>query len=291
MIFAGVDVTKEPIPVLPTVHYNMGGIPTNYKGQVRSTNPSLTHFKYWGHPPSHALPTRFPSPPQVITHNKGVDKVVPGLYACGESACASVHGANRLGANSLLDLVVFGRACALTIAEEHKPGETSSLWGFRLFLCDIDSKYFAYLGFIMLKRQESIPTMLLHHWYGLHGQFGLTADTGVVFSLQERNCPLWKPVQERSLWPTWISWGLLMEACEPLRSGSTCRRYTQTNTHMCTTTNLQTGLAHCDNYVFILFTDLRLTRKKKSKEHEWKEGFGFCHSFMCSQQITSFQNG
>ncbi|KAK7873941.1 hypothetical protein R5R35_012952 [Gryllus longicercus] len=92
MIFAGVDVTREPIPVLPTVHYNMGGIPTNYKGQV-------------------------------ITVQNGKDKVVNGLYACGESACTSVHGANRLGANSLLDLVVFGRACAKTIAEENKPGE------------------------------------------------------------------------------------------------------------------------------------------------------------------------
>lgn len=92
MIFAGVDVTKEPIPVLPTVHYNMGGIPTNYKGQV-------------------------------ITHEKGEDRVITGLYACGEAACSSVHGANRLGANSLLDLVVFGRACAHTIAEENKPQE------------------------------------------------------------------------------------------------------------------------------------------------------------------------
>ncbi|KAL6461104.1 hypothetical protein MHYP_G00310700 [Metynnis hypsauchen] len=92
MIFAGVDVTKDPIPVLPTVHYNMGGIPTNYKGQV-------------------------------ITYKDGVDKVVEGLYACGEAGCASVHGANRLGANSLLDLVVFGRACALTIAENNTPGE------------------------------------------------------------------------------------------------------------------------------------------------------------------------
>lgn len=116
MIFAGVDVTKEPIPVLPTVHYNMGGIPTNYKGQVcdmsacsvLSMGPSLMILIF-----SH----------QVITHTNGNDKVVPGLYACGEAACASVHGANRLGANSLLDLVVFGRACALTIAEEHKPGE------------------------------------------------------------------------------------------------------------------------------------------------------------------------
>lgn len=92
MIFAGVDVTKEPIPVIPTVHYNMGGVPTNYKGQV-------------------------------ITHENGVDKRIDGLYACGEAACSSVHGANRLGANSLLDLVVFGRACALTIAEEDKPGD------------------------------------------------------------------------------------------------------------------------------------------------------------------------
>lgn len=93
MIFAGVDVTREPIPVLPTVHYNMGGVPTNYRGQV------LT-----------------------VDENKK-DKIVPGLYACGEAACSSVHGANRLGANSLLDLVVFGRACAKTIAEENKPGE------------------------------------------------------------------------------------------------------------------------------------------------------------------------
>ncbi|XP_061419214.1 succinate dehydrogenase [ubiquinone] flavoprotein subunit, mitochondrial [Lethenteron reissneri] len=92
MIFAGVDVTKDPIPVLPTVHYNMGGIPTNYKGQV-------------------------------LTRKDGQDRVVQGLYACGEAASASVHGANRLGANSLLDLVIFGRACALTIAELAKPGE------------------------------------------------------------------------------------------------------------------------------------------------------------------------
>jgi len=93
MIFAGVDVTREPIPVLPTVHYNMGGVPTNWRGQV-------------------------------ITHEGGKDKVVGGLWAAGETACASVHGANRLGANSLLDLVVFGRACANAIAEDHKPGDT-----------------------------------------------------------------------------------------------------------------------------------------------------------------------
>lgn len=94
MIFAGVDVTREPIPVLPTVHYNMGGVPTNFRGQV------------------------------VTYDEKKGDIVVPGLYAAGESACASVHGANRLGANSLLDIVVFGRACALTISELCKPGES-----------------------------------------------------------------------------------------------------------------------------------------------------------------------
>jgi len=87
-IFAGVDVTKEPAPVLPTVHYNMGGMPTNWKTQVM-----------WG--------------PE--------NKIVPGLLAAGEAGCASVHGANRLGANSLLDLVVFGRQAADTTAELVKP--------------------------------------------------------------------------------------------------------------------------------------------------------------------------
>ena len=82
-IFAGVDVTKEPIPVLPTVHYNMGGIPTNYMGEV--LNPT----------------------------KKDPNAVVPGLMAVGEAGCASVHGANRLGSNSLIDLVVFGRAAAI----------------------------------------------------------------------------------------------------------------------------------------------------------------------------------
>ncbi len=91
-IFAGVDVTREPIPVLPTVHYNMGGIPTNFHGEV------LT--KVNGNP----------------------DTVVPGLMAIGEAACVSVHGANRLGSNSLIDLVVFGRAAGLRSAELVSPG-------------------------------------------------------------------------------------------------------------------------------------------------------------------------
>ncbi|CDO59490.1 Succinate dehydrogenase flavoprotein subunit [Candidatus Phaeomarinobacter ectocarpi] len=92
-IFAGVDVTKEPIPVLPTVHYNMGGIPTNYHGEV------------------------------VAPKDGDPDAVVPGLMAIGEAACVSVHGANRLGSNSLIDLVVFGRASGLRCAEILTPGE------------------------------------------------------------------------------------------------------------------------------------------------------------------------
>ena len=94
-IFAGVDVTKEPIPVLPTVHYNMGGIPSNYRGEV--------------------LTVRDGDP----------NAVVPGLMTAGEAACVSVHGANRLGSNSLLDLVVFGRAAAKHAAEQIEPHSTA----------------------------------------------------------------------------------------------------------------------------------------------------------------------
>eukprot|EP01084_Bolivina_argentea_P161865 281712_1 len=93
-IFSGVDVTKEPIPVLPTVHYNMGGIPTLYNGKCLTIDA------------------------------QGNDVPITGLLSCGESASASVHGANRLGANSLLDLVVFGRSCANTVAEEIQPNAT-----------------------------------------------------------------------------------------------------------------------------------------------------------------------
>lgn len=97
MIFAGVDVTKQPIPVIPTVHYNMGGIPTNYHGQV------------------------------VTKIENGDMEIVPGLMAIGEAACVSVHGANRLGSNSLLDLIIFGRAAAnkakeiIAISTKHQP--------------------------------------------------------------------------------------------------------------------------------------------------------------------------
>ncbi|HQW80580.1 MAG TPA: succinate dehydrogenase flavoprotein subunit [Pseudomonadota bacterium] len=102
-IFAGVDVTREPIPVIPTVHYNMGGIPTNYHGEV------------------------------VTKQGDNPDTVVPGLFAIGEAACVSVHGANRLGSNSLLDLVVFGRAVAnrcgdvVTAGATHKELPANSL--------------------------------------------------------------------------------------------------------------------------------------------------------------------
>ena len=92
-IFAGIDVTKQPIPVLPTVHYNMGGIPTNFKGEV-------------------------------LNVKNGKTEVVAGLMAIGEAACVSVHGANRLGSNSLLDLVVFGRAAAIRASEIIKPNSS-----------------------------------------------------------------------------------------------------------------------------------------------------------------------
>ncbi|HWW65709.1 MAG TPA: succinate dehydrogenase flavoprotein subunit [Sphingomonadaceae bacterium] len=101
-VFAGVDLTRQPLPVVPTVHYNMGGIPTNYHGEV------------------------------VRLKDGDPDTVVPGLFAVGEAACVSVHGANRLGSNSLVDLVVFGRAAGLRIAEivkpnaPHKPIDTAA---------------------------------------------------------------------------------------------------------------------------------------------------------------------
>jgi succinate dehydrogenase / fumarate reductase flavoprotein subunit len=93
-IFAGVDLTSEPIPIVPTVHYNMGGIATNYRGEA------------------------------LTKKNGNDDSIVPGLMSLGEAACVSVHGANRLGSNSLIDLVVFGRAAALRCAEILRPGDS-----------------------------------------------------------------------------------------------------------------------------------------------------------------------
>jgi succinate dehydrogenase / fumarate reductase flavoprotein subunit len=96
-IFAGVDLTRQPLPVVPTAHYNMGGIPTNYHGEV------------------------------VTLKDGNPDSVVPGLFAVGEAACVSVHGANRLGSNSLIDLVVFGRAAGNRLAEVIKPEAKQAL--------------------------------------------------------------------------------------------------------------------------------------------------------------------
>src|SRR3546814_16434169 len=90
-ILAGVDLTRQPLPVTPTVHYNMGGVPCNYHGEV------------------------------VTLRDGNPDAVVPGLFAVGEAACVSVHGANRLGSNSLIDLVVFGRATGFRLPELVKP--------------------------------------------------------------------------------------------------------------------------------------------------------------------------
>ena len=98
-IFAGVDVTTDPIPVLPTVHYNMGGVPTNFHGEVLATD------------------------------ERGEEVVVPGLMAVGEGACVSVHGANRLGSNSLIDLVIFGRAAARRCGELIDPGSRQRPFG------------------------------------------------------------------------------------------------------------------------------------------------------------------
>ena len=113
-IFAGVDVTRDPVPVIPTVHYNMGGIPTNWKGQV--LNPT----------------------------ESDQNNVVRGLWAAGEAASSSVHGANRLGANSLLDIVVFGRACAENISEQNRPGDLVDEPDQHSLQQDIDTYYEKY---------------------------------------------------------------------------------------------------------------------------------------------------
>ena len=119
MIFANVDVSKDPVPVIPTVHYNMGGVPTNWKGQVIS-------------------PTK-----------EDENNIVNGLWAAGEAASSSVHGANRLGANSLLDIVVFGKACAENISEIDKPGDSIEDGNNNKLYSDID-----YYKNIMNKKGE-----------------------------------------------------------------------------------------------------------------------------------------
>ncbi|KAI7864846.1 succinate dehydrogenase flavoprotein subunit 1 [Spinellus fusiger] len=143
-IFAGVDVTKEPIPVLPTVHYNMGGIPTRYTGEV------------------------------INVDKDGKDHVVPGLYAAGEAACVSVHGANRLGANSLLDIVVFGRAVAHHIAETLEPKTP-----LKPFAADAGAATIANLDKLRLAQGEKSTASIR-----LHMQKVMQADAA-VFRTQE----------------------------------------------------------------------------------------------------------
>ncbi|KAF6173771.1 hypothetical protein GIB67_007447 [Kingdonia uniflora] len=121
-IFVGMEGTKEPIPVLPTVHYNMGGIPINFHGEA------------------------------VIVKDGNQDIVVLGLMVAGEATCTSVHGTNRLGANSLLDIVDFGRACANRVTEIHKPGEKK-----KPLENDVGEKTIAWLD-ILRYSNGSLPT-------------------------------------------------------------------------------------------------------------------------------------
>jgi succinate dehydrogenase / fumarate reductase flavoprotein subunit len=133
-IFAGVDVTKQPIPVIPTVHYNMGGIPTNIKCEV-------------------------------LKIEEGIERVVPGLMAIGEAACVSVHGANRLGSNSLLDLVVFGRAAAIRAREiiKDSPNKEIPKSEIEYALSRLDSVRNASKGEHVSKLRESMQDAMQKH--------------------------------------------------------------------------------------------------------------------------------
>lgn len=138
MTFAGVDPIKEPIPVVPTCHYMMGGIPTNMHGQV-------------------------------ITQNKGKDKVVEGFYAVGECACVSVHGSNRLGSNSLLDLVVFGRAAGIHLESELRQGLPSKV----ISDSDIESSMARYTRWDGSKKGESFQTIRAELKKTMQDSFGV----------------------------------------------------------------------------------------------------------------------
>jgi succinate dehydrogenase / fumarate reductase, flavoprotein subunit len=140
-IFAGVDVTRQPIPVLPTVHYNMGGIPTNYHGEV------------------------------LTKKNGDPDTVVPGLMAIGEAACVSVHGANRLGSNSLIDLVVFGRAAGLRAASLVSPGEKQME---------------------LPKDSADLPLSRLDHFRNADGHTGTAELRGQMQRVMQTNCAVYR---------------------------------------------------------------------------------------------------
>uniref|UniRef100_A0A3B0NE38 succinate dehydrogenase n=1 Tax=Theileria annulata TaxID=5874 RepID=A0A3B0NE38_THEAN len=128
-IFAGVDASKQYIPVLPTVHYNMGGVPTNYKTEVLTSNllQSMAENSTNSNTTADSKKSSGKSKKKSTPNQKLEDSVVYGLYSAGESACASVHGANRLGANSLLDIIVFGKMSGTTINEKIKSDSSNKL--------------------------------------------------------------------------------------------------------------------------------------------------------------------
>ncbi|AHA28120.1 succinate dehydrogenase flavoprotein subunit [Candidatus Liberibacter americanus] len=180
-IFAGVDVTRDPIPVLPTVHYNMGGIPTNYWGEVLNSN------------------------------DKNTDIVVPGLMAIGEAGCASVHGANRLGSNSLIDLVVFGRAAVIRATEIINKSEPVPSLDMRV--CELIVDRFDSLRY----SNGNIPTAVLREKM----QRSMQLDAG-VFRTQEslsegcRNISLiWDEMKDLKVYDRSLIWNSdLMETLE-----------------------------------------------------------------------------
>ena len=165
MIFANVDVSKDPVPVIPTVHYNMGGVPTNWKGQVIS-------------------PTK-----------ENENNIVNGLWAAGEAASSSVHGANRLGANSLLDIVVFGKACAENISEIDNPGDSIDVGNIKKLYSDID-----YYKNIMNKKGElSVSDIRLEMQQVMQKHAGVFRNDKLLQEGVEKMNEIYKKFQQVSI--------------------------------------------------------------------------------------------
>ena len=165
MIFANVDVSKDPVPVIPTVHYNMGGVPTNWKGQVIS-------------------PTK-----------ENENNIVNGLWAAGEAASSSVHGANRLGANSLLDIVVFGKACAENISEIDNPGDSIDVGNIKKLYSDID-----YYKNIMNKKGElSVSDIRLEMQQVMQTHAGVFRNDKLLQEGVEKMNEIYKKFQQVSI--------------------------------------------------------------------------------------------
>ena len=165
MIFANVDVSKDQVPVIPTVHYNMGGVPTNWKGQVIS-------------------PTK-----------ENENNIVNGLWAAGEAASSSVHGANRLGANSLLDIVVFGKACAENISEIDNPGDSIDVGNIKKLYSDID-----YYKNIMNKKGElSVSDIRLEMQQVMQKHAGVFRNDKLLQEGVEKMNEIYKKFQQVSI--------------------------------------------------------------------------------------------